>query len=178
PAELVGVFDAGVVEGLEAVGRLRSQVEAVGFALAAEASARGLPMAVGLSLVDWLRVRCPWLSKEEACQVRQVVRAGEAHWGTGLAEAVRSGRVPVHRGARVARTMIRLAGSLSPEEREAYAGIVTDAAGNPDLSDAELGLVCKKLLVDLLEEKPRRERARTAQGLRCVSSRPLGSGMT
>ncbi|WP_202619048.1 hypothetical protein, partial [Ornithinimicrobium cavernae] len=32
PAELVGVFDAGVVEGLEAVGRLRSQVEAVGFA--------------------------------------------------------------------------------------------------------------------------------------------------
>ena len=129
-------------------------------------------------MVDWLRVRCPMLSKPEACQVQDVVRAAGHHWGAPLAEAVRAGTGAVHRVAKVARTMRRLAGSLDADQQEAYAVIATNAACDPDISDVDLDAVCKKLLIDLLDEKPREEAKATAQELRKVSSRPLGRGMT
>lgn len=178
PKELVGVFDPGVAEALESVGQLRCTLDGVGFALAAEADLRGLHTEVGLSLVDWLRVRCPWMSGPEASQVREVVRAGQQHWGQDLAEAVRAGTVPVHRAAKVARMMTRLASSLCPEQQAAFASIATGAAGNHGISDRELEMVCKKLLIDLLDEKPKEEQERTAQQQRCVSRRRLGTGMT
>ncbi|WP_114907902.1 DUF222 domain-containing protein, partial [Ornithinimicrobium murale] len=178
PAELVSVFDPAVSEGLEVVGALRCALDGVGFALAAEAEGRGLHTAVGLSLVDWLRVRCPWLSGPEACQVREVVRAGAKHWGRGLAQAVRDGEVPVYRAAKVARTMNRLEPSLDVDQQEAFAEIAAGAAGNHRISDRDLEVVCKKLLFDLLDEQPKEEAEKVAQEQRCVSRRQLGSGMT
>src|SRR5699024_9674311 len=51
-------------------------------------------------------------------------------------------------------------------------------AANPEISDADLNRVCKKLLIDLLDEKPKDEIAQTTQQQRCVERRPLGEGMT
>lgn len=178
PGELVSVFDPGVVDALETVGRLRSTLDGVGFSLAAEADLRGLHTAVGLSLVDWLRVRCPWMSSQEAHQMREVVRATQRHWGQELAGVMRAGAVPVHRASRVARTMIRLAPCLCPDDQIAFASIVTQAASNPEISDQQLEMVCKQLLIDLLDEKPHEDRERNAQELRCVSRRRLARGMT
>ena len=178
PPELVGVLDPGVVEALETVGRLRAGLDGVAVALAAEADLRGLHTSVGLSLVDWLRVRCPWMTVTEAGQVRTVVRAGQQHWGKDLLAGVAAGKVPVHRGAKVARTMTRLAGSLTPEQQGEYAAIATGAAGDREISDGDLEVVCRKLLIDLLDQKPKEERERAAQDLRCVSRRRLGTGMT
>lgn len=175
---VVGVFDPGVVAGLEAVGALRSRLDGVCVALAVEAQGRGLAMAVGLSLVDWLRVRCPGLSRTEACQVQDVARAAGTHWGRDLAQGVVAGQVPVYRAAKVARTITRLAGSLDADRVEVYAQIATAAAADPAISDTDLAVVCKKLLVDLLDEKPREEAKETARQLRGVSARPLGQGMT
>ena len=175
---LVRVFDQSMTDGLEAVGQLRARLDGIAFALALEADTRGLHTAVGLTLVDWLRVRCPMLSKSEACQVRDVVRAAGRHWGTPLADAVRAGTGAVHRVAKVARTMVRLEGSLDTDQREDYAVIATGAACDPGISDVDLDVVCKKLLIDLLDEKPREEAKATAQELRKVSSRRLGRGMT
>lgn len=118
------------------------------------------------------------MAKEEACQIQDVVRAGNTHWGKPLAQAVIEGGTGVHRAAKVARTMRRLARCLTPEQAEDYAGIATGAACHLGISDEELDLVCKQLLLDLLDEKPREEAKATAQGLRCVTRRPLGSGMT
>lgn len=176
--EVVRVFDAGVSEALEAVGELRTHLDGISFALAREASSRGLHVAVGMGLVDWLRVRCPWLSRPEAAQLQDLVRAGEQHWGATLVAAVCAGDTPVHRGAKVARTITRLSRSLEPDQQQAFAEIAADAAGNPEISDADLNRVCKKLLIDVLDEKPKDEIAQTAQQQRCVERRPLGEGMT
>ena len=175
--ELVGVLDADLVDALESVGRVRAQVEAVGFDLALQACRRGLHTAVGLSLVDWLKVHCPWLSGPAAAQVMAVVQAADHHWGTPLAEAVRQGRTGLHRAAQVARTITRLAASLDPDQQEAYARIATGAATDPAVSDVDLGKVCKKLLVDLLDEAPKDEARRTATEQRSMTRRPLGQGM-
>jgi len=176
--DLVRVFDAGIETGLEAAGRLRSQLTGVTVALASEAWDRGLHTQVGLTLVSWLRRRCPWLDRQEALQIQDVVRAGDRHWGRQVLAAVVEGATGVDRAARVARTMTRLAPHLSAEAAEEYAAIATAAAADPGISDQDLGFVCKKLLIDLLDAKPKDEAKTDAQGMRCVTRRPLGRGMT
>lgn len=95
-----------------------------------------------------------------------------------MVEAVRSGAGAVHRVAKVARTMRRLASSLDVDQQESYATIATDAACDTGISDVDLEVVCKKLLIDLLDEKPREQLKATAQELRKVTARSLGRGMT
>ena len=177
-AGLVAVLDEDLVGAVSEVGKLRNALVGVGFSLAAEAAGRGLHNQVGLSLVNWLGVHCEWLSREEACAIQAVVRAGETYWGGPLALAVREGATGVHRAALVARTIRRLVPSLSPEQAVDYAGIATEAAKNPQISDADLGKVCQKLLIDLLDQAPRDGVKDTAQAMRRVSRRRLGQGMT
>ncbi|QDO87251.1 DUF222 domain-containing protein [Ornithinimicrobium ciconiae] len=176
--ELVRVFDAGVVEGLEAVGRVRSQLTGVCVALAVQAQTRGLHTAVGLTLLTWLRQRCPWLSRPEAGHVQDVARAAETFWGKDIAQVVIDGATGLHRAALVARTMRRLVPVLTVEQALDYGGIATAAAVDLGISDPELEIVCKKLVIDLLDDKPSDEAKETAQGLRCVKRSPLGRGMT
>ncbi|USQ81321.1 HNH endonuclease [Ornithinimicrobium faecis] len=178
PSELVSVFDPGVIDALEVAGELRARSDGVVVALAAEAYTRGLHMAVGLSLVDWLRVRCPWLSVTDAGQIRTVVLAGERSWGKPLVGRVAAGEVAVYRGAKVAKTITRLVPSLGLAEQQEYAQIAINAAANEEISDRDLEVVCQELLQRLLDEKPKEERERTAQTLRRVTRRPLAKGMT
>lgn len=176
--ERAQIFDQGIRAALETMGRLRSDLDGVVFAMAWEASERGLHTEVGLSLSDWLRVRCPWLPPGDAVKVGQIVNAAGTHWGRPLAEEVAAGRIPLHRASQVARTMLRLAPSLDPDQQEAYASISIAAAGNGSLSDRDLGIVCAKLVQDLLDGKDPGARERAAHQLRSVTSRRLGDGLT
>ena len=200
--DLARVFDDGLRVALEAAGAARARLEGLTFALAFQASSRGLHTAVGLSLVDWVRVRCPWMSVQDAAALRVVVEAAGRHWGLPLADAVRQGRTSLARAARVARTMLRLSRVLEADRAEAYGAIATGAACDLDLSERELGMVCARLLSDLLEEEPDHhdpdpddpdDEAAAAgagagasggggegapQALRCLTRVPLGRGMT
>ena len=176
--EAAQVFEGALGEAMEAAGRVRTQLDAVTVSVALEAAQRGLHTSVGLSLVDWLRVRCPWLSTTEAGQIQAVVTCASTPWGVALREAVRTGQVALHRGARVARTMTRLAPSLDVDQREAFTSIAVGAAANPGLSDRDLGVVCAELVRRLLEEKEPGERERAAHEQRNVTSRCIGEGLT
>ena len=172
------VFDDSVRSSLQILGRLRADVDGLLFAMAWEAGQRGLHTAVGLSLNDWVRVRCPWVSTGDAVRIKQVVEAACTHWGQPLGEALAAGRTALHRAALVARTMLRLASSLDPDQQQAYAEIAIKAACDASLNDRELGIVCAKLIHDLLESKAPGEADRTAHQLRSVTSRKIGKGMT
>lgn len=169
--EVVQVLDEQLVASLEEVGRVQAQAEAVAFTLAREAYGRGLHTQVGLSLVDWLRVRIPWLSTEAASRVAVVARLGATPTGTVLADAVTAGDVAVHRGAVVARTLLRLESSLDPDQRQAYTDLATAAAARVDLADRDLALVCQHLVHDLLVEAVPGERERAAHELRSITHR-------
>ncbi|GAA1179509.1 hypothetical protein GCM10009584_21770 [Ornithinimicrobium humiphilum] len=177
PDRLVQVLDDDLAAGLEAVGRVRAGLDALAVGLACEASARGLHTQAGLSLRDWVLVRCPWLTGADASALVAVVAAAQAPWGARLGEAARAGEVTLHRAARISRTLTRLTSSLAPDQQEAYASIATGAAADARISDRDLDVVCHKLLVDLLDEAPAREARRTAHEQRCVVRRPLGQGM-
>ncbi|MGD8200249.1 DUF222 domain-containing protein [Ornithinimicrobium sp. W1679] len=177
PQGVVGVFDPSLVEGLEAAGRVRARVDALVVTLAVEAQRRGLPGAVGMGLVDWVRVRCPWLSGAEAAHLRAVVAAAGQYWGAPVLQAVIEGRAGLARAGRVAATLSRVVPGLDVDQAQAYAQIATGAACDGGISERDLGRVCQKLLVDLLEEAPREAEQQTAEGLRCVSRRRVGPGL-
>ncbi|MGC5584993.1 DUF222 domain-containing protein [Ornithinimicrobium sp. W1665] len=177
PQGVVGVFDPSLVEGLEAAGRVRARVDALVVTLAVEAQRRGLPGAVGMGLVDWVRVRCPWLSGAEAAHLRAVVVAAGQYWGAPVLQAVIEGRAGLARAGRVAATLSRVVPGLDVDQGQAYAQIATGAACDGGISERDLGRVCQKLLVDLLEEAPREAEQQTAEGLRCVSRRRVGPGL-
>lgn len=176
--ERAQVFQHALSPSLEALGRVRADLDGVLFATAWEASTRGLHSQVGLSLSDWLRVRCPWVSTGDAVRIRQVVQAASTHWGQPLGQALAAGRTALHRAALVARTMLRLAACLDPDQAQAYADIATKAACDVSLTDKELAIVCAKLLHDLLEDKDPGGADRDAHQLRAVTSRRIGKGMT
>lgn len=184
--DLARVFDDGLRAALEMAGAARTRLEGVTYALVFQAHARGLHTAVGLSLVDWVRARCPWTGVPEAAALRHVVEAGAQHWGAPLDAAVRQGRTSLARAGRVARTMLRLGRVLDPDQAEAYAAIATRAACSTGISDADLGKVCTRLLTDLLDEDPGRgkdpddhDRPDPApQALRSLRRHRLGEGMT
>src|SRR5699024_8397150 len=115
----VGVFDPALVEGLEAAGRVRARVDALVVLLAVEADRRGSPDAVGMGLVDWVRVRCPWLSTGEAAQLRAVVSVAGQHWGASVVQAVVDGRTGLARAGRVAGTLSRVVPGLDADQAEA-----------------------------------------------------------
>ncbi|MFK5688986.1 DUF222 domain-containing protein [Ornithinimicrobium sp. LYQ92] len=176
--EVVQVLDEQLVACLEEVGRVQAQAEAVAFTLAREAYGRGLHTQVGLSLVDWLRVRIPWLSTEAASRVAVLARLGASPTGAVLADAVTRGEVAVHRGAVVARTLLRLESSLDPDQRQAYTDLATAAAARVDLADRDLAVVCQRLVHDLLIEAAPGERERAAHELRTITHRTVGPGLT
>lgn len=176
--EVVQVLDDQLVGAIESVGRLQTQLEAIGFTLAREAAGRGLHTEVGMSLVDWLRVRCPWMSAEVASRITAVITIAATPTGSILGDAVARATVPVHRAATVARTLLRLESSLDPDQREAYTQVATDAAALPDLSDRDLSVVCHRLVEDLLQESQPGERERAAIQLRTVSQRTVAPGLT
>ncbi|AXH96119.1 HNH endonuclease signature motif containing protein [Ornithinimicrobium avium] len=183
--DLTRLMDEAVRDAVQEAGRLSTRTERLTYALAVQVHARGLHTGVGLSLVDWVRARCPFMSLQQGSALKQVVEAGTHHWGAPLDRAVREGRTSLARAGRVARVMLRLRRALDPDQAEAYAQIATGAACSTKISDADLGKVCTRLLTDLLDEDPDRgedpddrtgpEPAR--QALRCVTRTPLGEGM-
>ncbi|AXH95330.1 HNH endonuclease signature motif containing protein [Ornithinimicrobium avium] len=185
-ADLTRVLDEGLREAVDQAARVRVRGEGLLYALVVQVHARGLHTAVGLSLVDWVRARCPRTTIAEASALKHVVEAAAQHWGRPLDAAVREGRTSLYRAGRIAKAMLRLVRALDPDQAQAYARIATDAACDANISDADLGRVCTRLLTDLLDEAPDQgkdpddhDRPDPApQALRSLTRHPLGEGMT
>lgn len=176
--EVGQVFDSGISSGLEGLAQVWAAADGAVVRLVLEGVGRGLHTEKGLSVVDWVRARCVGMGGQEASWVGQVVKCCLLVSGAPLAEAVCGGRVPLHRAAMVARVLNRIAPALEdPARHEGYVRIMTGAAGDlVGMSDRDLQLACEKLVRDLLDDEPGRER--TAQELRGVSRRVLGEGLT
>ena len=174
--ESVRVMDGEVVAGIEALGGLRLQADARLVLLALQAHERGLHTVKGLSLVDWLRARCPWLPPQDTTAVHQIIRCAVLPSGAALKQVALTGAAPLHRCALVARTLTRIAKCVDVDHHEGYVQILADAAANPNMSDAELARACAEVIRALLDDPPEQEK--TAEELRKVTRRAVGEGLT
>lgn len=175
-AESVRVLDTGITSGLEALAEVRAQTDARLVLLALQAHDRGLHTERGLSLVDWLRLRCAGLPPQDASNIAQVIRCAVLPSGGAVKDAAISGTVPLHRCAMIARTLNRIVKCTDVDQHEGYARILAKAAANQNLPDADLAKVCATLIRDLLDDPPGRERA--AEELRAITRRKVGEGLT
>lgn len=175
-AESVRVLDAGVVSGLESLSDIRAQTDARLVLLALQAHDRGLHTEQGLSLVDWLRLRCPWLPPQESTHIAQVVKCAVLPSGGPVKEAALAGTAPLHRCALIARTLTRVAACVDVDQHEGYAQILAEAAANRQLSEPHLARACAEVIRALLDDPPDREK--TAEELRSVTRRKVGEGLT
>lgn len=179
-AEAFRLSGGEVIDALTAAGQVAARAITLAFALAREAAARKLHLDAGLGLVDWLRVRCPHLHPGVLNDLATCARLAPVPGPDLVADALEEGRIAPHRGAKIARTLEQLQKALvhDPERARAYGRIAVEAAARPDLSDRDLGLVCAKLLRDLVDTPPDNDRESTQEALRTLTARPLGQGMT
>lgn len=176
--EVALLQEADLTGGLETLGEVALAVGAALFTFALEAHGRGLPGCSGFRLTDWLAVRCPWASRSELGDVDAVVRAAQRPQNEPLVAAVAEGRMPVRRGAVVARALRRLSDVLDPEGYDAFVTIFVDNACLPTISDADLHQIIETALRALLDDKERSRRERLAHEARSFRSRRLGEGLT
>lgn len=178
PDETSLLLEDDVKGGLGRLGELALATEAALFTLALEAHGRGLPAATGFGLVDWIGLRCPWLSRSQLGDIDAVARSSTHRLNHPLVDAVTQGSTPARRGAIVARALAKLSPVLDPDGYEAFVKIFVDAACDPKISDPGLREVIETAVTALLDEEEKERRERIAREARSFTSRKMGNGLT
>ncbi|WP_431473558.1 DUF222 domain-containing protein [Ornithinimicrobium sp. W1665] len=174
--EVALVQDGELEAALGAVSVVAGAVERARVRLAVEAAGRGLHTAAGMSLADWLGLRCPELPRGVLHDLVRVARAGQEAVHAPLLEGVLSGGMPLARAAGLHRALARIRGALSPGDYEQAVGLLADAGCNPVFEEADIARVSGRLLAACLPEKDHEERRRAQHELRDVHESSLADG--
>ncbi|MFK5690522.1 DUF222 domain-containing protein [Ornithinimicrobium sp. LYQ92] len=161
---------------LGALDAVTSRSHALMVAVLREAIARGLHGESGFSEVDWLRLVCPAVSSREAAEIACLARAGQEQVHGPLLEAVRSGALPVGRAAAVVRALGRVRTAIGPTEYARAAELMTMAATDARLGEADLARVGAQLVATCLSEGEQVARDRAREQLRDVHESSLADG--
>ena len=174
--EVAMVQDTELRSGLEAVASVASALERARVRMACEAAARGLHTAEGMSLADWLALRCPDLARPVLVDLVRVAQAGQEGVHAPLLAGVLSGGMPLARAATLHRALARVRGALSPVDYGAAVELLTDAGCHPVFDDRDVKKVVDRLVRVCLPEKDHEEAAKARRGLRDVHESSLADG--
>src|SRR5690606_289277 len=105
-----------VVESLGWISRAVSDLERSRLVMAVEAVDRGLHLAEGFSVVDWLALRCPDLERRALYDLARLAKAGREPVHAPLLERVRGGEMTLARAARLHRALQRVRPGLPVQE--------------------------------------------------------------
>ena len=162
--------------GLEAVSMVASALMRARVRLACEVRQRGLHTAEGMSLVDWLALRCPDLAKPVLHDLVRVAQASQDQVHAGLVEGVLTGGMSLQRAATMHRALTRIRRAVSAEEYGQAVELLEKAGCNPEFDDRKIDLILAKLLQECLPEKTHEERVRSQHELRDVHESSLADG--
>ncbi|MGD8202256.1 DUF222 domain-containing protein [Ornithinimicrobium sp. W1679] len=174
--EVALVQDADLASGLELVATVASALERARVRMACEAAARGLHTEQGMSLADWLALRCPDLARPVLHDLVRVAQAGQEAVHEPLIDGLLTRGMPLARAARLHRALTRVRGALGPEGYGSAVELLADAGCNPVFEDADVGKIVTQLVRVCLPEKEHEERARAKRELRDVHESSLADG--
>src|SRR5699024_1719982 len=106
--------------------------------MACEAAARGLHTAEGMSLADWLGLRCPDLARPVLADLVRVAQAGQEGVHEPLMAGILSRGMSLGRAAALHRAMARVRTALSPTDYGAAVELLVDAGCNPVFDDRDV----------------------------------------
>lgn len=174
--EVARLQEAELRAGLEAVSTVASALQRARVRLACEARQRGLHTTEGMSLADWLALRCPDLAKPVLHDLVRMAQAGQEQVHAPLVDGVLSGGMSLERAATVHRALARIRRAVSPEEYGQAVDLLVRSACNPVFDDREVDQIIAKLLQECLPEKKHEERRRAQHELRDVHESSLADG--
>ena len=174
--EVARLQEVELRSGLEAVSTVASALQRARVRLACEARQRGLHTAEGMSLADWLALRCPDLAKPVLHDLVRMAQAGQEQVHAPLVDGVLSGGMPLERAAILHRALARMRRAVSPEEYGQAVDLLAKSGCDPQFDDREVDLIIAKLLKECLPEKEHEERRRAQHELRDVHESSLSDG--
>ena len=98
--------------------------------LACEAADRGLHLAGGFMLNDWLARQCPDLDRRVVIDLGRLAQASREPVHAPLVEAVAEGAMSVARAARLHRALVRIRGGITDEHYAAAVEMLTGAGSD------------------------------------------------
>lgn len=177
------VVEPGLIQGsdlvasLESLVGLRALAEPVMVAIVGEAIERGLPDAVGLSVRDWLGVRCPWLARSEIGDLVTVAEGIKDPRHEDIAVVARAGGVPLRRLAQLLRALGRIAPACHPEAYSGSVEVLLPVVADPDFADKDLKAATDHLLECALPDKDKAAAAAAAYDCREIHESSLAGGL-
>ena len=174
--EVALVQDVELRSGLEAVASVASALERARVRMACEAAARGLHTDEGMTLADWLALRCPDLARPVLHDLVRVAQAGQEGVHDPLLAGVLSRGMPLARAATLHRALARVRGALSPQDYGSAVELLADAGCNPVFDTHDIKKVVDQLLRVCLPEKDHEDAARARRELRDVHESSLADG--
>src|SRR5690606_14275790 len=158
--EVALVQDVELKSGVEAVATVASALERARVRMACAAAARGLHTAEGMSLADWLALRCPDLARPVLHDLVRVAQAGQEGVHEPLLVGVLSRGMSLGRAATLHRALARVRPALSPSDYGSAVELLVDAGCNPVFDTKDITKVVNQLLRVCLPEKDHEERAK------------------
>ncbi|MGB5951186.1 MAG: DUF222 domain-containing protein [Ornithinimicrobium sp.] len=166
-----------LVASLQGVVSLRALAEPILVALVGEVIERGLHYLVGLSVRDWLGVRCPWLPRSEVDDLVTIAEAITDPRHARIGDLVRAGGVPLRRVAKMVRALDRIAPACTAQAYDGSIDILLPVVSAPDFTDKALKTATDHLLECALSDKDKAAAQQAATACREVHESSLAGGM-
>lgn len=170
------LFEDEVADTLTALDRVRRRTEILSLTLAMEGAERGLHLAGGFSLPDWVALKNPGLTRRQAVDLARVARGCLEPVHEPILEGVRADRITLARASAVLRALGRVRSSIDALEYSQAVQLLAQAAANPALDDAALAKILGQFVATCLSEKEKDERDASARAMRSVHESSLADG--
>lgn len=166
--------EAELLTGLEALDGLAARVQQLLVAVTVEAHRRGTHLDTGLSVHDWLSVRCPGLSRRQVGDLSTTVKAWDAPGHGAIREAVTNRSMSVARAATLLRALSRVEPVTDAVVYEQVVNLLMPVACQG--SDRDLRKATDHLIAVALSDKEKEARVEACRESRGVHESSLADG--
>ncbi|GAA1178559.1 HNH endonuclease signature motif containing protein [Ornithinimicrobium humiphilum] len=170
------VQDDLVVESLGWISRAVSDLERSRLVMATEAVDRGLHLAEGFTVVDWLALKCPDLERRALMDLARLAQAGREPVHAPLIERVKDGQLSIARAARLHRALQRVRPGMPPEEYAAAVELLAKAGSDPVFDEKDISRMVDRLVASCVDERDHEAKARKKHAMRGIHESSLADG--
>lgn len=170
------LFEDEVADTMTALDRVRRRTEILTLSLAMEGAERGLHLAGGFSLSDWVALKCPGLTRSQAVDLARVAKGCLEPVHEPLLDGVRADQFSIATASGVLRALERVRSAIDATEYAQAVELLAEAAGNPHLDQKALTKVLGQFVATCLSEKDKAEKDRSARAMRSVHESSLADG--
>ena len=174
--DLTTYFEAEVEDGMTALDRMRSRTEILSLTLAMEGAERGLHLAGGYSLPDWVALRSPGLTRHQAVDLARVADACREAVHAPILDGIRGAGFSVATGAAVLRALARVRSAIDATEYAQAVELLAQAAANPRLDERARRKLLGQFVATCLSGKEKAEREKSQRAMRSVHESSLADG--